>query len=228
MKRVAITLLLLLAMPLPARAEEDAPTQAFAFVETYIRDIGEAEHLMAQARKELAEVGGYPLVAMIHSSTRMGIEFRSEASILRGMRLPLAPPLADIPTQFAQLLDQKADLHESMVEVAERMTSFQPGADYGQLAAEGAKLSARMEQTDAALFKGTPLIFAALIRGTPDAEGHMTRLVISKAERADLIRQIELEFGAQVDAPNQNSVVLSAAVLLAYLRNKGFKCTDEP
>ena len=39
------------------------------------------------------------------------------------MRLPLSSPLADIPGQFAQLLDQKAELHESMSDVAEKMLS---------------------------------------------------------------------------------------------------------
>ena len=229
MKRAAITLWLFLAVPFPAHAAEGAQTTALMFVETYIRDIGEGERLRAQTVKELAEVGANPFFAIIRGSTRMSIEFRSEASILKDMRLPLPPPLADIPGKFAQLLDQKAEFHESMVDLAKNMLSGpQPGVDYGKLAVRAPELSAMLEQTDEALFKATPLVFMALIRQTPDSEGHMSRLVISKAERADLIQEIELEFGGQVDAKGQDYAVSSGAVLLGYLRNNDYKCMDEP
>ena len=148
-------LLTVLAAPLRGSAE-NVQTDPFLFVQQYIRDIGATERLRAQAAKELADAGANPLAAMIHSGTRMSIELRSEALELNNMRLP--PPTENVPAQFAQLLEQKAELDEAMVDIAEKMMSGpQPGVDYGKLAARAPKLRAIQDGTDETLFKATPV-----------------------------------------------------------------------
>jgi hypothetical protein len=77
------------------------------------------------------------------------------------------------------------------------------------------------------LFKATPLIFAALIRNTPDKNGHMSRLVITTSERDRLLQNLKSSFGDKLDADNQNYVVSAASVLKGYLE-KDYKCADEP
>ena len=159
--RVSMILLTVLAAPLRGSAE-NVQTDPFLFVQQYIRDIGATERLRAQAAKELAAAGANPLAVAIHSGTRMSFELRSEALELSKMRL--LPPTENVPAQFAQLLEQKAELDEAMVDIAEKMMSGpQPGVDYGKLAARAPKLRAIEDETDETLFKATPLVFATLI-----------------------------------------------------------------
>jgi len=74
----------------------------------------------------------------------MSFELHSEAHELNEMRL--LPPTENVPAQFAQLLQQKAELHEAMVDIAEKMMSGpQPGVDYGKLVATAPKLRAMLD-----------------------------------------------------------------------------------
>jgi hypothetical protein len=224
--RASIILLMVMTAPLRGSAE-NVQTDPLVFVQQYIRDIGAAEHLRAQAAKEVAEAGADPWAAVIHSSTRLSFELRSEARQLNEMRLQA--PTENFPAQFAQMLDQKAKLHEAMVDIAEKMMSGpQPGVDYGKLAATAPKLRAMLDETDETLFEATPLVFATLISQTPDGHGHANRLVVSKAARTMLIQDLEGEFGELLQAKNQNYGVEAASVLLGYLQNNGFKSSDEP
>jgi hypothetical protein len=78
------------------------------------------------------------------------------------------------------------------------------------------------------LFEATPLIFGMLIADKPDNQGHMSRLRITRAERDELSRKLQIEFGAKMDAVDQNYTVSSASVLRNYLSKKGYKCSDDP
>ena len=72
------------------------------------------------------------------------------------------------------------------------------------------------------------MVFALLIADKPDNEGHMSRLRITRGERDELLRHLQLEFGAKMDSANQNYTVSSATVLRNYLSKKGYKCSDDP
>jgi hypothetical protein len=74
--------------------------------------------------------------------------------------------------------------------------------------------------------KNTPLVFAALISPTPDKEGHMSRLIITREERDHLIGSLNSYFGDKLHEDNQNYIVSSAKLLIVFF-NKGYKCTDE-
>jgi hypothetical protein len=224
--RASMILLMVLAAPLRGSAE-NVRTDPFVFVQQYIRDIGATERLRAQAAKEVAEAGPDPWAAVIHGGTQLSFELHSEALMLNEMRL--LPPTENVPAQFAQLLEQKAKLHEATVDLAEKMMSGpQPGVDYGKLAATAPKLRAMLDETDETLFEATPLVFATLTSQTPDGHGHANQLVVSKAARTMLIQNLEGEFGGLLQDKNQNYGVEAATVLLGYLQNNGFKSSDEP
>jgi len=67
-----------------------------------------------------------------------------------------------------------------------------------------------------------------LIADKPDAQGHMSRLRITRAERDRLVRFLQIDFGKKLDARDQNYIVSSASVLRDYLTKKGYKCSDDP
>ena len=108
------------------------------------------------------------------------------------------------------------------------MSGPKPGVDYDALAAEAPKLTAEMEYIDTALFEASPLVFATLIDPVPDANNHMSKLIITNAERNKLIANINSEFGAKLDQKDQGHIIGAAWVLRAYLgKEKGYIASDE-
>jgi hypothetical protein len=135
-----------------------------------------------------------------------------------------------LPQQIAGFYESKIDVHNDFISMAKTMISGpKPGIDYGAIAAGAPKLSAQLEYIDRSLFQATPLIFATLIDDMkPDKDGHVSRLIITRAQRCDLLRNLQSSFGKKLEQADQNYIVSSASVLRDYLSKKGYKCSDEP
>lgn len=87
---------------------------------------------------------------------------------------------------------------------------------------------AGLEFVDHTIFEDiTPLVFATLIDMRPDSKNHASHLVITKAEKAKLLQDLEDRFGTKMDDKTQNLTVSAATVLRGYLL-KDWKCSDEP
>jgi hypothetical protein len=67
-----------------------------------------------------------------------------------------------------------------------------------------------------------------LIADKPDNEGHMSRLRITRAERDELLRSLQIDFDGKMDQTDTDYIVGAATVLRNYLIKKGYKCSDEP
>jgi hypothetical protein len=88
------------------------------------------------------------------------------------------------------------------------------------------KITAEIEYVDHSLFQATPLIFATLIDPIPDANNHVSKLIITKAQRKKLIDDLNSYFGKKMDTDQQNWIVSSASVLKGYLL-KDYTASDE-
>jgi len=218
---IALAALLLSATGLAAENSH------LAFVSEYVREIGINEELRELAFKEVTEPGADKNAAMIRSGTRIVLELNSQVAMLKGMSLN--PPFDKLPETIADFYEQKIDAYNRMTAMA---TAFvqgpKPGVDYGALAAEAPKLTAMIEYLDRSIFQATPLIFATLIADKPDSKGHMSRLRITRAERDELARSLQISFGNKMEQTDQNWIVSSATVLRDYLIKKGYKCSDDP
>ena len=62
----------------------------------------------------------------------------------------------------------------------------------------------------------------------PDTDVNLNRLSITMAQRDELIRSLQMDFGRKLDQENKNFIVKSAALLRDNLSKKGYKCSDEP
>jgi hypothetical protein len=90
----------------------------------------------------------------------------------------------------------------------------------------GTPIAASLEYIDRSLLEATPLIFATLIDQTPDKNGKVSHLIITRAERQRLLVVLSLHFGQKLDLENQSYIVSSTSVLKSYLLK--YKCSDEP
>jgi len=184
------------------------------------------ERIRAQNEREFAEKGSDPLQNAIRCSTRAIMQLRAQIGMLNSFHLasehsPIQN-IIDFDKRKIELLQQVSDTASTLI------AGPKPGVDYGQLAADMPKISASIEFIDESLFNAVPLVFAMLIRPTPDKDNHMSRLVITTAERARLVSDLDAAFGGKMDAKDQNYGVSSASVLKSFLTQSGYKCTDEP
>ncbi|MGA7326832.1 MAG: hypothetical protein WBX25_20665 [Rhodomicrobium sp.] len=205
---------------------------AFEFVSEYVRELGEIESLRSTTLQELQAEPKNTLPTCIRGNTRMQLALGSHAKF---MKRAIAEHKITNP-DIIKIIKIIGEMYEHKIEVLQRMsdncTAFingpKPNVDYGKLAAEAPIITAHLESVDQALFEVTPAIFASLIDERPDAENHMSHLTITKAERADLVRSLNIYFGKKIDSKDHNYTVSTASVLRFYLTKKGYKCSDEP
>ena len=225
MGRILCVLLLLQAVGGSAFAAVERSTP-HEFVTVFIHNIGEAEALRAQAEKDLAAAGKDKEAAVLSSSARFAASLRVQAEALNSFHLP--PPMDGAPQKFAMLLHQKAELFETYVAVSEALTGTpNRGGFYEKLGDKSPDLRGMIDVADETLMKAMPLVFGTLVDMTPDSEGYVSRLNITRAERASLIHDLDAAFGEKLEAKNQNYIVSAAAILRGHLRQP-FKCSDEP
>ncbi len=197
------------------------------FVTEYVRELGELERLRAVAFDELnadADTSN-KMASCVRSSTRFELELRAQISMLR--RTQLAPPFDQLPSNISEFDQRRIELYNRMGEGCSTMLAGPtPNIDYGAISAELPKITAEIEYVDHSLFQATPLIFATLIDPVPDAKNHMSKLIITKAERQRLIGSLNSLFGKKMETDQQNWVVSSATVLKGYLL-KDYTASDE-
>ena len=89
------------------------------------------------------------------------------------------------------------------------------------------QITATLEYIDQALFKLTPMVFLLLVDDKPDAQGHMSRLMISKKQAHQLVVSIDGYFGSSLNEKNQDWNTSAASVLKSGLTKKGYTFADE-
>jgi len=201
---VSILVLFALLLPTAGLTQQNAH---LAFVSEYIRELGANESVRELSERELAsEKDVNQLVAGIRGSTRIILELKSQISMLKGMHLN--KPFEQLTDHIAAFYQQKIDLHNSFIQLStELLSGPKPGVDYGALTAEAPKITAGLEYIDRSLFQATPLIFATLIDMKPDKQGHASRLIVTRAEREQLVRSLQTSFGKKLDQQHQNLIV---------------------
>jgi hypothetical protein len=206
---------------------EKPETSHLAFVSEYIRELAAIENIRASVEKEQKQGNQSDVFSnAIHAGTLMQLELGSQVRMLKAMRLN--PPFEELIPDITKFYEQKIALYQTIIDIGSAFIAGpKPGVDYDKLASEVPKTRAGLEFIDHALFDVTPIIFATLIDQKADSKNHASHLIITKAERAKLIRNLTDHFGAKLDQKDQNFTVSAASVLKAYFL-KDYKCSDDP
>ena len=206
------------------------PSQSFAdprldFVKAYVRVTRAIEDVRGRAQSELKDKANNQFVDCVRNATLFQLELRAGVAQMNSIKL--SGSVGGTPQLVAQFYEQMIDLYGQMGDICGAMVAGpQPGVNYGQLAAEMPKITAGLEYLDSGLFKASPLFFGVLISETPDKEGHASHLIITKAERDELVQSIDRSF-KNVDAKDANNLVSSVSIIKFYLTKKGYICADE-
>jgi hypothetical protein len=220
---VAAVLIVLAASTLSsARAPE---TPHLQFVQEYLRELAQTERLRQRAVDDL-KGSGNTMADCVRNMTSLKLELGAQVGMMRSMTLN--KPFDELPGAIAAYDLEKIDAYKQFADGCSAMIAGpQPGVNYGHLAGEVPKLTARLDYIDHAILEASPMIFATLIDDRADSQGHVSHLIITTAERTALLDQIAADFGGKVDQTDSGYLVTSAAIVKGYLL-KDFKGANEP
>jgi hypothetical protein len=209
-----------------ARPKIKPETPHLEFVTEYIRELAAIQNIRESAEKDLKEDPQSAFSNGIHTGTMMQLELRSQIYQLK--RMHLDDPFNTLIPSIAGFYQDKIELWQQLIDICSAFVGGpKDNVDYDKLVADMPKARARLDYIDKTLFEATPVIFTTLIDMRPDSRGHASHLLITKAEREDLIKTIDADFGPKLDDKNANFTISSAWVLKAGLQ-KDFKSSDDP
>lgn len=209
-----------------AHSAKKPETPHLEFVAEYVRELAAVQDIRESAEKDLKQDPQSAFSNGIHTGTMMQLELGSQINQLK--RIHLDDPFNDLIPSITGLYQDKIDLWQQLIDICSAFVGGpKPKVDYEKLAADMPKVRARLDFIDKTLFEATPVIFTTLIDMRPDSQGHASHLLITKAEREDLIKKIDTDFGPQLDDKNANYTISAAWVLKAGLQ-KDFKSSDDP
>jgi hypothetical protein len=122
---------------------------------------------------------------------------------------------------------KKAELYGQLEKLCETFLRQQkPGFDYGSLSVAAPKINAELDYNDRNMFKISPAIAMMLIDTKRVTHGKLEHLILSKAERAELLEMVNGTAG--INLKNAKYGPASADMVRVILKGKGYKSADEP
>jgi hypothetical protein len=171
----------------PAHTPTPKPeTPHLHFVKEYVRELIEDESLKTNGEKELSEAKtpNEQFSTGIYFSKSTQLELRSQVNVLKGMRL--RDPFDTLIPSLIGSYQRQIDLHQKLIEISGKFIAGpKEGVDYQALAAKVPEIRAELDDARKAVFDAAALVFMSLIDMRPDSQGHVSHLLITKAEKAD-------------------------------------------
>jgi hypothetical protein len=211
----------------PARTPKPE-TPHINVVKEYVRELIEAEDLKTIGEKELSEAKSPngQFSAGIYYSKSTQLELRSEIRILQSMHLN--DPFDTLIPSLVAFYGDQIKLHQQLIDISGKfLAGPKEGVDYQALAAKLPEIRAELDDSRKSVFQAAALVFMTLIDEKPDSQGHVSHLVITKAEKSDLQDQLEIMLKGVPEKGDQDYYISAAMVLRGGLQ-KGHKCVDEP
>jgi hypothetical protein len=134
--------------------------------------------------------------------------------------MSMRPPSQALPGRLVELYGRKLGLY---TEVVKACTALERGANTNVSSLEVmsaiSQYSAKVDAIDRSLFETSTQAFSTLLSTTPRPHDKPRRLCITMAEKQSLLRQIQLQFGAELDEEQQTYLVNAATVIRDALRS---------
>jgi hypothetical protein len=235
MSRVWILLSLTLTCAIPSTGQSKPESPRLEFVKEFVRQTSECERLRSEANEEVHQAAGTGqqnsqsiLLAEIHGSTAIALELRADLRMIQGKHFN--PPFQDLVPALSELYREKLEYHQRLVEISKAFIAESDNvSDYNKMTAELPEIRANLENIDNTLAtKVSVLVFMLLtdMRKT-NTEGKVDRLIITRADRDDLVRNITESFGDnKLKDMNALAIVAVSGIFRDSLKKK--KCSDDP
>jgi hypothetical protein len=140
--------------------------------------------------------------------------------------LSVPPPSQALPAQLVQLYGQKLELY---TQVVNSCTALKAGANgsvgYLEVMSVVSQYSTKVDSIDQSLFKTSTDAYSTLLNKGQGPQDSPRRLGITTAEKQTLLRQIDDDFGAELQDAQQTYLVNAATVIRNAIRKH--KASDE-
>ncbi len=231
--RASVTLLLLASVAAgqakPASVPTPKPeTPHLRFVKEYVRQLIEDEGLKTNGEKELGEdkTPNEKFSTGIYFSKSTQLELRSQIAMLKSMRLN--DPFDTLIPSLVSFYQRQIELHQKLIDIGNKFLGGpKASVDYQALAAKMPEIWAELDDARKAMFDATALVFMTLIDQKPDSQDHVSHLLITKAEKADLQDQLAIMLKDEPDKGDHDYYISAAMVLRGGLQRE-YECADEP
>jgi hypothetical protein len=197
-------------------------------VKEYVRELIEDEDLKATSLKELSEAktSNEQFSTDIYFSKSVQLELRSQIAMLKSMHL--SDPYDTLIPDLIRLYQRQIELHQKLIDIGSKfLAGPKAGVDYQALAPKVPEIRAELDAVGKTEFEAAALVFMTLIDPKPDSQDHVSHLLITKAEKADLQDQLNILLKDEPDKGDHDYYISAAMVLRGGLQ-KGHKCADEP
>jgi hypothetical protein len=197
----------------PARTPKPE-TPHFNVVKEYVRELIEDEVLKTTGEKELSEAKtpNEQFSAGIYYSKSTQLELRSQIRMLQSMHLN--DPFDTLIPSLVAFYGDQINLHQQLIDISGRfLAGPKEGVDYQALAAKVPEIRAELDDSRKSVFQAAALVFMILIDQRPDSQGHVSHLLITKAEKAELQEQLDLMLKNEPDKGDHDYYVSAAMVL---------------
>ena len=206
-------------------------TPPYEVLREFVREQVETKNNQDLAKREFSSTPRddrqQQMAAIIRNGTRVKLRLSETIGRLRHMQLE--EPFDTLIPTLISWQERKRDFYDEMVTTAKTFIEGpKPGVDYSKLSAHMPEISASLEYVDESIFKLTPMIGMMLISQKPDSHGHLSHLAITRKQANEVLGVLQRNFGASMDAKEQDWATSSASVLRTYMRDKGFKFSDDP
>ena len=126
----------------------------------------------------------------------MQLELGSQIRRLKAMRLD--PPHEDVIKIITDFYTQKIELHQQLI-ISQVLSLSRKKVSITKNGPSYQRSGAGWSSSMALCSDATPLVFTTLIDMKPDSKGHASHLLITRAEREALLRDIATRFGTKLD-----------------------------
>lgn len=208
-------------------ADEDKPARV-AFAQEFIREMASIEQVRDTYAKEHREDKTFPqqMATMIRTGTRMKLELQANINILE--KMVLRPPFDVFITNLQKIYDRKITIQDELISASTQLLSGpKPDVDYDAMAAHAPELTAQDEYLDKIIFETSPAVFLCLVDERADSQGHASHLIITSAQRKQMIGKINTLFGSKLNDKNPTYTTSAAWIIRAGLL-KEYKSSDDP
>ena len=152
-------------------------------------------------------------------------EIAAQMTRMGDMRVP--PPSQNLPGRLVELYGRKLDLYAQVVAACAALQAggVPSNASYLEVMSVVSRYNAKVDSIDRSLFETSTEAYSTLLESPRRRHDEPRRLGITMAQKQVLLREMELEFGDELEDDQQTYLVNAATVIRDAIRSH--KASDE-
>jgi hypothetical protein len=229
----AIAVVALFSSPANSQALSNQATSTKAgrlqLANEFIRELYVLYELQQTAKKEFAEDNS--ATGRLATAVRVGTRtiFEMNTSIHQLDQIGTSGKWDDFRSMLRKFDEDRISLTGEMTEGAKKLLRGpEPGVNYGELNARAPELTASVEELDKLIFQMSQALFLGLIDDDRvGSDGQLHYLILTKKQRNEMIKTIDLDFGSSLNDKNATHIVNAAWAMRYGLTLPKYRSSDE-